>query len=94
MAEATDTRIVYGALCVWWDDIHKVGKNSSGLPCCPHCRGVLMEMPDIETWNEGVEKYAKDTGDDQYPAFIEWLRGKCFRTIAEARGAFNRETAS
>lgn len=87
----SDTRIVYGVRCTWWDSIAKVATLDSGIPCCPHCRGVLMEVPDFKTWNRNVEKHAKRSGDAEYPAFIRWLRGRCLPTATKAREHFNRE---
>jgi hypothetical protein len=94
-----DTRIVYGANCCWWDSIDKCSTKPAsatgpGLPCCPHCGSVLFEQPDEATWFAGVDAYAEQLGDTQYRAFIEWLRGKCFRRVADARAAFDAEQAS
>lgn len=87
----SDTRIVYGFNCVWWDGIEKVGKtpprNGISVPCCPHCRGMLMELPDPKSWWDGVEKYEAD-GHPGYRAFIEWLKGKCFRDRYVAKVAY------
>lgn len=72
-----DTRVVYGAMCSWWDSIDKVSSND-GLPCCPHCGGILFEVPTEEEWFKGVDLYAAK-GHPNYRKFIEWLRGKCFK---------------
>lgn len=50
-----DSRIVYGARCVWWDSIANAATKPGGLPCCPHCGGVLMEVPTeaFVTWLRG-----------------------------------------
>lgn len=83
----TDGRIAYGATCSWWDSIDKVASRdgtSTGLPCCPHCRGVLMEVPTEAEWWAGARQHeAKDAG---YVAFLEWLRGKCF-TRSDSKSA-------
>lgn len=68
--------IVYGANCSWWDDISAVATLPSGLPCCPHCSGVLYETSERKWW-EGVDARTSAT-DPNYAKFIEWLRGKCF----------------
>jgi hypothetical protein len=87
----TDTRIVYGARCTWWDGIEKIGRITAGngatLPCCPHCRSVLYEMPDPETWWSGARKY-QDAGHAGYVAFVEWMKGKCFPNIQEAKAVY------
>jgi hypothetical protein len=94
----TDTRIAYGANCPWWDSIDKVGSNGKGplgsLPCCPHCKGVLFEMDDEEEWFRGVDAHEKN-GAPGYRAFIEWLRGKCFRGgYPEARRIYDAQKAA
>lgn len=38
---------IYGARCCWWtsDGATHGGRKPSGLPCCPHCGGVLFQAP-------------------------------------------------
>ncbi|TAL28984.1 MAG: hypothetical protein EPN98_21315 [Phenylobacterium sp.] len=85
-----DRRIVYGANCVWWDSIDKVAAKPTpsgrGLPCCPHCGSVLMEVPSIEHWNRNMDRYEAD-GHPGYRAMMEWSRGKCFPTMTALRAA-------
>ena len=81
-----DDRIVYGFNCVWWDGIEKVASRG-GLPCCPHCGGMLMEMPTPKQWWDGVEIYEKN-GHPGYRSFIEWLKGKCFPNRDAAKAAY------
>ena len=83
----TDLRVVYGATCAWWDTIDKIATTDSGLPCCPHCKGVLFEMDNEEEWWKGVNKYEK-AGHPNYRVMIRWLRGKCFPTFDKAQEAF------
>lgn len=80
--------IVYGATCVWWDSIDKAAtKPGSGLPCCPHCGSVLLQVEEGSWW-QGVDTHAeKESG---YREFIEWSRGRCFPTLAVARKAYER----
>lgn len=84
-----DTRIVYGARCGWWDSIDKVGVDG-GLPCCPHCKGLLFEMDSPKTWWAGVDRY-EAAGHQGYHAFVEWIRGKCM-DWSEAQEIYERET--
>jgi hypothetical protein len=87
-----DTRIVYGANCVWWDSIDKVavkqvpGGRGPGLPCCPHCGSVLFET-DEPDWFKGMDKYEAD-GHPGYRAMMEWSRGKCFRTMTALKTTY------
>ena len=88
-----DTRIAYGVHCTWWGGIAEVGTRRSAagaMPCCPHCKNVLFEMPDEKTWFENVEKYAAD-GHPGYVALMLWLRGKCFPTFQDAERAYAAE---
>lgn len=87
--ERTDTRVVYGMRCVWWDGIENVGKTPTdergiSIPCCPHCGGVLMELPSPADWWRGVEAHEAN-GHPGYRAFIEWQKGKCFPTMRAAQ---------
>lgn len=82
-------QIVYGFGCSWWDSIDKAGvKEPEGLPCCPHCGSVLLQV-DEETWNRGVDKETTQN-DPRYREFIKWSRGKCFPSIRHARQAFDK----
>lgn len=87
----TDTRIVYGANCSWWDSIYKVGHREAGngmtLPCCPHCSGVLFEMPGEEIWFAAVDRH-EVAGYPGYRAMIEWARGKCFPNYEDMQKAY------
>lgn len=84
-----DPRIVSGARCVWWDSISKVGQHPSGLPCCPHCSGVLYEHESIEVWWSEVDEHEK-RGNPAYRAMIEWMRGQHWRTWPEAIFAWEK----
>jgi len=74
-------RIVYGATCTWWDSIDKVAATDSGLPCCPHCRGVLFESSNDDWEAQTMKHNEKHPG---YKEFIAWSRGKCFKKISHA----------
>lgn len=76
-----DTRIVYGVNCSWWDSIDKVAVNAASLPCCPHCKGVLMEVIDEETWWANQAPNANR-------GVIEWSRGKCFSSVLKRDAAY------
>lgn len=74
----TEKTIAYGAVCTWWDSKEKAGLTSgpTRLPCCPHCRDVLFEMPE-EQWRESVRRH--DVTHPGYAATVEWGRGRCCR---------------
>lgn len=80
--------IVYGASCVWWDSINKAAKLENGLPCCPHCKGVLFQINE-EEWEELINKCDKKY--KSYRQFIEWLKGKCLPTYLVARRMFKAQ---
>ncbi len=86
-----DERVVYGACCVWWDSIYKVKVNTAGLPCCPFCSSVLLEVENEKKWYEWTDKYEAD-GHRGYRKFIEWLRGKCFPTMRAAALEYEAKT--
>jgi hypothetical protein len=65
----------------------------SSLPCCPHCKGVLMQVPSEDVWWENVRSHAEKTQDADYPNFIRWLRGRCFASFAAAKAQYDREAA-
>lgn len=87
---STDTRIAYGATCCWWGPIASVGKHSSGLPCCPVCHGMLLEMENEDRFIQAAKEY-EENGHPRYVAFITWMKGKCFRTMGQAEAAFQLE---
>jgi hypothetical protein len=84
---AKDQRIVYGARCMWWGPIQEVDKLPSGLPCCPHCKGVLFEVPNEREWWATVDAH-ESIGNVGYRGFVEWLRDHHFFNIEEARQAY------
>jgi hypothetical protein len=83
----SEVLIVYGARCVWWDSIDKASQLPNGLPCCPHCKSVLLQqMP--KDWEEGMaQQELKEPG---YTALLAWMRGKCFADMIVAREAYAR----
>jgi hypothetical protein len=88
----TDTLIVNGARCAWWDDISKTantGPGRQGLPVCPHCRSPLFQH-EPEGWWQGVDRHEAN-GNPGYRKFIEWLRGQCFRNYGDALAAYRKE---
>ncbi len=87
---AEDQRIVYGAICTWWDSIYEVAPTPGGLPGCPHCRGPLMEMKNEADWNSNIAQYAASTSDAAYVDFIAWMRGRCYKTLVDARKAWQK----
>lgn len=86
-----DQRIVYGVRCSWWGSIVEVSAKASGLPCCPHCGGVLLEVANETTWWRDVDRYEAN-GHPGYRAFLGWLRGKCRPTVADARAEYDAAT--
>lgn len=114
-----DSRIVYGARCLWWDSIDKVGKTppfrrgqllppltkggparyandgtgplSPGLPCCPHCKGLLFEATDLAAWMASAPAF-EAAGHPGYVEMLKWSRGRCFKTAAEQKAAYKAET--
>lgn len=67
------------------------GPLSPGFPCCPHCKGLLMESPDLDDWMNSARRHEAN-GNPGYVAFVEWLRGQCFKSMPEAKAAFTKDT--
>lgn len=83
-----DRRVVYGATCLWWDSITQVSVTGHGLPCCPHCGGVLYEVETEAVWWAQVDAYEAGKPWPGYRAFVTWLRGRCFPSRESALGAY------
>lgn len=99
-----DPRIAFGAVCTWWGPIQTVGHTSAttirvgdnelpigSLPCCPHCGGMLMEVPSIKEWDDGAAKYEAD-GHPFYAGMIAWAKGRCFATMDAMAAQYFEET--
>lgn len=84
-------RIVYGARCTWWDSADKAGRKESGLPCCPFCGSVLMEVDDEAEWWRGIERNPQSETVPHFHDFVTWLRGQCFSSFEAARSVFELE---
>ena len=84
--ELVSELIVYGVVCMWWDSIDKAASLPSGLPCCPHCKGVLFEMP-RRRWFKSIDEHEAN-GNPGYRAMWDWARGKHFRTYQEMVEAY------
>lgn len=87
METGTDTRVVYGANCMWWDSISKVATTRNGLPCCPFCGGVLFEVDNEGTFLIGAAQH-EAAGNPGYVQFVKWLRGKCYPSMDTAQEAY------
>lgn len=85
--KVTNTRIVYGARCVWWNTITHAATTPNGLPCCPHCHNVLYEYgTEREWWNSATQH--EHNGHPGYKTFLEWLRGRCYPNYPTAVAAY------
>jgi hypothetical protein len=90
------TVIVNGARCTWWDSIDKASSiprqpGEPGLPCCPHCRGVLFQYDSEGDFFRGVAEY-EAAGHLGYGKMLEWARGKCFRNLTAMAAAYKTAT--
>ena len=92
--QAIDTRIVYGAGCTYWGSIYSIktiNMNGWPMPCCPHCHGLLSELPtEADYLNPADEHEAVIPG---YGGFVRWNKGrKCLSLHPEQGGdtAFER----
>lgn len=83
-----DQRYVCGARCTWHDSIDKVERHPTGLPACPHCKGMLYEFENEQEWLRRVIEYQTQAGDDDYSAVMAFGRGRCFASFEALRRAF------
>jgi len=91
MSAQTDTLIVSGARCAWWDDISETansGPGRSGIPLCPHCRSPLYQH-EPKAWWSGVDRH-EATVHPGYRAMIEWSRGRCFPSFSAMQVAYDK----
>lgn len=91
-----DSRIAYGVRCTWWDTIDKTAKfqpkgKDYGIPVCPFCKGTLYETPNLEAWQEKMDR-AEANGHEGYKEFAMWCQGKCFPGLDSAREAYVKAT--
>jgi hypothetical protein len=81
--------IVYGATCTFWGQITDAAQLPSGLPCCPHCHGILFQM-DFKDWFDQAMKYAKDNKDPEYLEFLFFMmKRQCKPYAINAGGSSN-----
>jgi len=76
--------IAHGVFCTWHDDKANVGVNGV-LPCCPHCRGLLYEMPEAQWLSQMAKHNASNPG---YAQLMVWSKGKCFPTFTALKDAY------
>jgi hypothetical protein len=87
---SADTRVTYGARCTWWGDISAVGSvGPSRLPCCPHCKGMLFEMPHRDQFLAGAERYEREKPEPDYVDMIKWAEGRCFPSFDALKKAYS-----
>lgn len=82
--------VAFGATCSWWDLKTNASRicyvrpgQTSTLPCCPKCGGVLFEA-ELNDWWIQAEVYEKN-GHPTYQDYLEWAQGKCFPTTQIAQ---------
>ena len=67
--------VIHGATCTWWGSLNQTSQLVSGMPCCPYCNGVLLQV-EKPVWFKAAREYALAKKDKHYLDFITWLRGK------------------
>src|SRR5438034_401768 len=76
--------------CRWtWRDAIEAAANTRP-PTCPFCGSVLFHFPDERSFWAGSVAYEKEHSG--YVALLRWLKGRCFKTMAEAAAAYESET--
>lgn len=85
-----DHRYVYGARCAWHGSIKEIGLIGGRIPCCPHCKGVLYEVPTAKDWWDMVD--AAEPRIPGYRKFVEWLHDHHFYDPRDATVVYKLET--
>jgi hypothetical protein len=79
--------VYFGQLCLFWTDQERECSRIGGLRACPHCRRPL-NMLDLTGWREMHRDYALTSDIPNYLAMIEWMKGKCFLSLRDAKSAY------
>lgn len=67
----------YSAGCGYWtDDWDKLKRTGPGIPCCPRCKCVGMQI-DAGKWEKGAKEF--DANDPGYEKFLNERKEKCLR---------------
>lgn len=63
------------------------------LPCCPHCGGMLYEMPTEREWWLGARNHEKK-GHLNYVVFLLWTaeQSRCWPSLRDAARAYEQES--
>lgn len=69
----------------------KIKMDDHHLPCCPHCGSLLYEVASEQEWWHTIATH-EAAGHPGYRLFIEWQRGKCFKTFDLARYMYSVDT--
>lgn len=88
-------RMVMGQSCTWLGDLGEAPDNEQGQPCCPYCKGVLIEAGPPEQIRLGMINYELGQYDSVnppprphpgYTMFTDWMRKqpRCWPTGEEA----------
>lgn len=60
----------YAVGCCWWTSFREdLAKHPSGLPCCPHCKSVLLQA-NLVPFLENAEAYPEHYGSHGLEAFL------------------------
>ena len=99
-----DTRYVNGLGCTWHGpialadervqpaDVSSHGEEPQSfdalVPCCPKCRGALMESPTEEFFWSMVRNQERNAPG--YEAMLRWSKGKCFPDFDTLQNAYRQ----
>lgn len=77
----------------------RLSASDYGLPCCPHCGGMLFEMQSAKQWWKGVDDFAAGRYENgkphpYYADMWRWQRTQktCFAKIEALRDAYEVKT--
>lgn len=80
LADDPSRGIWYAAGCTYWtDDWSALARTGPGIPCCPHCGAVGMQVTAGE-WFGGAERH-QSQGNPGYVNFLAQSKEQCKRPL-------------
>jgi hypothetical protein len=93
---ASDPRICFGVNCTYWGICQNAGvQPGTGLPCCPHCFGLLWEYADEAEFMADAQEY-QDAGHPGFVTMVMWMKDRyyCYKDLEACCYEYERETSN
>ena len=82
--------IAYGTLCLWWDHVSRatvLRAPTGDRFACPRCGGECRLYVNEESYLKMASRFEL-IGFAGHRELIAWVRGRCYRTRADAWAAY------